>query len=50
MVLAIEKVIPGIGGNVYLRLGWEGQDDKNKYIPEIVKTRRPKFINQKNDD
>lgn len=31
------EVIPGIGGNVYTRLGFENQDDKNQYIPEIVK-------------
>ncbi|WP_009632889.1 hypothetical protein [Synechocystis sp. PCC 7509] len=38
------EVIPGIGGNVYNRLGFDGQDSKNKYIPEIVKDRRSKFI------
>lgn len=37
------EVIPGIGGNVYYRLGFEGQDSKNKYIPEVVKARRSKF-------
>lgn len=37
------EVIPGIGGNVYYRLGFNGQDAKNKYIPEIVKDRRSKF-------
>ncbi|MBE9053239.1 hypothetical protein IQ243_22995 [Nostocales cyanobacterium LEGE 11386] len=41
------EVIPGIGGNVYLRLGFEGQDNKNEYIPEIVKLRRSKFLNQR---
>ncbi len=34
------EVIPGIGGMVYERLGFQGQDDKNRYIPEIVKQRR----------
>lgn len=37
------EVIPGIGGNVYHRLGFDGQDAKNKYIPEIVKDRRSKL-------
>ncbi|PMB53990.1 hypothetical protein CEN39_01325 [Fischerella thermalis CCMEE 5201] len=40
------EVIPGIGGNVYLRLGFEGQDNKNEYIPEIVKLRRSQLISQ----
>ncbi|WP_066423335.1 hypothetical protein [Anabaena sp. 4-3] len=43
------EVIPGIGGNVYLRLGFEGQDNKNEYIPEIVKKRRSQFIRQKQE-
>ncbi|MDR9402204.1 MAG: hypothetical protein RI580_02075 [Halothece sp. Uz-M2-17] len=38
------EVIPGIGGMVYERLGFDGQTDKNKYIPEIVKTRRQKML------
>ena len=37
------EVIPGIGGNVYHRLGFDGQDAKNQYIPEIVKDRRSKL-------
>ncbi|NMG10700.1 hypothetical protein [Brasilonema sp. UFV-L1] len=40
------EVIPGIGGNVYLRLGFEGQNNKNEYIPTIVKLRRSKFIHR----
>tara|TARA_R110000823_G_scaffold305771_1_gene427958 strand:+ start:5965 stop:6672 length:708 start_codon:yes stop_codon:yes gene_type:complete len=32
-----DNVIPGIGGSVYERLGF---DDKNAYVPEIVKNRR----------
>jgi hypothetical protein len=36
-------VIPGIGGDVYQRLGFANQDDKNKYIPAIVKQRRSKY-------
>lgn len=35
-------VDPGIGGDVYIRLGFEGQDEKNKFIPTIVKERRYK--------
>jgi hypothetical protein len=42
------EVIPGIGGNVYLRLGFKNQDDKNQYIPEIVKQRRANFIRRNN--
>jgi hypothetical protein len=38
------EVIPGIGGIVYDRLGFEGQSGKNLYIPEIVKARRSRFI------
>ncbi|KYC44088.1 hypothetical protein WA1_02805 [Scytonema hofmannii PCC 7110] len=40
------EVIPGIGGNVYLRLGFGGQEQKNEYIPEIVKLRRSQFRHQ----
>jgi hypothetical protein len=38
------EVIPGIGGMIYERLGFQGQDDKNKYIPAIVKERRAQFM------
>jgi uracil phosphoribosyltransferase len=34
------EVVPGIGGSVYERLGIGNGDTKNKYIPNIVKTRR----------
>ena len=37
-------VIPGIGGSVYERLGFGGQDDKNRYIPQIVKDRRAMLV------
>lgn len=37
------NVIPGIGGDVYQRLGFKDQDDKNRYSPEIVKNRRKMF-------
>ncbi|NEP56366.1 MAG: hypothetical protein F6K31_04990 [Symploca sp. SIO2G7] len=38
------EVIPGIGGMVYERLGFQGQEGKNSYIPEIVKFRRSKLM------
>lgn len=38
------EVVPGIGGMVYQRLGFDGQEDKNKYTPEIVKTRRKQML------
>ena len=38
------EVIPGIGGMVYKRLGFDGQADKNKYVPKIVKARRKKML------
>jgi len=34
------EVIPGIGGNIYNRLGFSDIVNKNKYIPELVKDRR----------
>jgi hypothetical protein len=37
-------VDPGIGGDVYKRLGFAEQDEKNKYIPSIVKERRYKHV------
>ncbi len=41
---SLGEVIPGIGGMVYERLGFQGQEEKNRYIPEIVKSRRSKLI------
>lgn len=38
------EVIPGIGGSVYERLGFQGQDDKNTYIPELVRSRRARLL------
>ena len=38
------EVIPGIGGYVYERLGFQEPDSQMRYVPEIVKTRRSKFI------
>jgi hypothetical protein len=37
-------IIPGIGGSVYERLGFAGQEDKNKYVPQLVKERRRKML------
>jgi hypothetical protein len=34
------EVVPGIGGMIYSRLGFGSINQKNKYIPEIVKHRR----------
>ncbi len=34
-------VIPGIGGMVYPRLGLGDVHDKNRYMPELVKSRMP---------
>lgn len=33
------EVIPGIGGNVYQRLGFSDQDDKNRSLPSLVRDR-----------
>ncbi|WP_019501297.1 hypothetical protein [Pseudanabaena sp. PCC 6802] len=33
-------VIPGIGGMVYNRLGFNSQADKNHYVPDLVRQRR----------
>ncbi len=35
-----QEVIPGIGGSIYDRLGLGGEDQKNNYIPDLVKLRR----------
>jgi hypothetical protein len=40
------EIRPGIGGNVYQRLGFEDQDSKNKYIPDIVKKRRAELVSK----
>ena len=34
------EVVPGIGGNMYNRLGFSDVQNKNKYIPQLVKSRR----------
>jgi hypothetical protein len=38
------EIIPSIGGMVYDRLGFQDQDEKNRYTPKIVKSRRNKLI------
>lgn len=38
------EVIPGIGGMVYERLGFNGQNEKNSYVPDLVKSRRSKLV------
>ncbi|WP_121968497.1 hypothetical protein [Leptolyngbya sp. BC1307] len=40
------EVIPGIGGMVYERLGFDGQEGKNKYVPELVRTRRRQLVSK----
>ncbi|MGD1861301.1 MAG: hypothetical protein ACFB0E_15190 [Leptolyngbyaceae cyanobacterium] len=41
------EVLPGIGGMVYTRLGFDGQADKNRYLPAIVKQRRQNIIERR---
>lgn len=38
--LSTGEVVPGIGGEVYTRLGFDGRNGKNAITPEIVKRRR----------
>ena len=38
------NVVPGIGGNVYERLGFGNQDNKNRYTPQLVITRRRSLL------
>ncbi len=38
------EVIPGIGGMLYDRLGFDGQDEKNRYLPKIVADRLERHI------
>jgi hypothetical protein len=33
------EVVPGVGGMVYDRLGFDGQDGKNRHMPKIVNER-----------
>jgi len=41
------EVLPGVGGIIYDRLGFDGQDGKNSYTPEIVKQRRQQFLDRR---
>jgi hypothetical protein len=41
------ELIPGIGGSIYNRLGFAGQDEKNQYLPQLVKTRRDRIVKQR---
>jgi hypothetical protein len=34
------NLVPGIGGEIYQRLGFKNQEDKNSFTPQIVKNRR----------
>lgn len=34
------SLLPGIGGNIYQRLGFKNQADKNQFTPQLVKIRR----------
>ncbi|MBK6999499.1 MAG: hypothetical protein IPH35_05880 [Rhodoferax sp.] len=38
-----DYVDPGVGGSVYERLGFVNEVEKNKYTPQIVKTRRAQY-------
>lgn len=38
------EAVPGIGGMIYDRLGFADQEAKNKYVPDIVKSRREKLV------
>lgn len=38
------EVMPGIGGMVYGRLGFEGAEAARSYVPEVVKSRRMRFM------
>jgi hypothetical protein len=41
------ELVPGIGGSIYNRLGFAGQDEKNQYLPQLVKTRRDRIVKQR---
>ena len=38
------NLVPGIGGDIYQRLGFKNQDDKNKFTPKIVRERRELLV------
>lgn len=37
-------VVPGVGGDIYLRLGYGGLENKNRHVPLLVKARRQKAL------
>jgi len=40
------NLVPGIGGDIYQRLGFKNQEDKNSFTPQIVKERREWLMQQ----
>jgi len=40
------NLVPGIGGSVYQRLGFKDQEDKNRFTPNLVKTRREQLVSE----
>jgi hypothetical protein len=40
------NLVPGIGGSVYQRLGFKDQEDKNRFTPDLVKTRREQLVSE----
>jgi len=40
------NLVPGIGGSVYQRLGFKDQADKNRFTPDLVKTRREQLVSE----
>lgn len=39
-----DEITPGVGGNLYQRLGFKDQEDKNRFTPALVKERRRKLL------
>jgi len=40
------NLVPGIGGSVYQRLGFKDQEDKNRFTPNLIKTRREQLVSE----
>ena len=40
------NLVPGIGGSVYQRLGFKDQADKNRFTPDLVRTRREQLVSE----
>lgn len=40
------NLVPGIGGSVYQRLGFEDQEDKNRFTPDLVRARREQLVSE----